>query len=54
MGAIETNLQIRYSTLSSDPQHTLILKRSLKILNAILKELSTMRMLAGVRTMGSV
>jgi hypothetical protein len=54
MGIIDTNLGTRYSSPSPDPQTALTLRRSLKILNTILKEFASVRMLPGIRAMGEV
>lgn len=54
MGAIEVNLQQRYSTPSDDPRSSLIIKRSLQYLNGILKELAGVKMLNGIKNMTQV
>jgi len=54
MGMIDTKLQSRYVVMDEDPRNTLILRRSLKLLNGILKEFSSYKMLNGVKTMANV
>jgi hypothetical protein len=51
---IDTNLQSRYSSPNSDQNTTLVLKRSLRILNEIIKEFASIKLPRGVQTMGSV
>ena len=51
-GAINSSVEARYST--GDPNATLMLRRSLQVLNAILKEYAGFKMLTGVATMGKV
>lgn len=50
--AINSSMEARYST--GDPNATLMLRRSLQVLNAILKEYAAFKMLTGVHTMGKV
>lgn len=50
--AINSAVEARYST--GDPNATLMLRRSLQVLNAILKEYAAFKMLTGVATMGKV
>lgn len=50
--AISTSLDARYSNAS--PDATLLLRRSLQVLNAVLKEYAGFKMLTGVKTMGEV
>jgi hypothetical protein len=54
MSLIDTNLQSRYSSPNSDQNTMLVLKRSLRILNEIIKELASVKLPRGVQTMGSV
>lgn len=54
MTTIETNLQIRYSSNAADPRTTLVLRRSIKALNGIVFEFTTIRMLTGVATLKNV
>ncbi|PIL37210.1 hypothetical protein GSI_00903 [Ganoderma sinense ZZ0214-1] len=51
-GAINSSVEARYST--GDPNATLMLRRSLQVLNAILKEYAGFKMLTGVATMGKL
>lgn len=51
---IDTNLQRRYANRDEDPQTTLKLRRSLNLLNGILKEFASIKMLNGVKTMAKV
>ncbi|KAI1796323.1 ARM repeat-containing protein [Ganoderma leucocontextum] len=51
-GAINSSVEARYST--GDPNATLMLRRSLQVLNAILKEYAACKMLTGVHTMGKL
>ena len=51
---IDGLLQKRYISMIQDPQDTLRLHRSLRLLNCIVKELSSMRLLNGVRAMAQV
>ena len=54
MGLIDTNLKKRYEQNLNDPRDTLMLRRSLQLVNAILKELASIKMLNGVKTMAAV
>ncbi|OAX44518.1 ARM repeat-containing protein [Rhizopogon vinicolor AM-OR11-026] len=54
MDVIRTNLQSLCSSLNNDPRSTLALRRSLALLNCLLKELSGAKMLTGVKTMANV
>ncbi len=45
---------IRYGRASTDPLPPLLLRRSLEVLNATLKEFINMKMLTGVKTMARV
>ncbi|KAF9495444.1 ARM repeat-containing protein [Pleurotus eryngii] len=51
MANVDSNLQKRYSSSTEDPYTTLILRRSLDLLNAIIKELSIAKMLNGIKVM---
>ena len=53
MSLIDAKLQIRYSS-TEDAQNALILRRSLQLLNAILKEFASIKMPAGMKTMAEV
>ena len=52
--SIDTNLQLRYASVNSDPRTILVLKRSLRLLNGILGEFASIKMPAGIRVMGQV
>jgi hypothetical protein len=54
MGLIDANLKKRYEQNLIDPRDTLMLRRSLQLANAILKELASIKMLNGVKTMATV
>jgi hypothetical protein len=54
MGVIESNFQIRNNASDMNGRATLILRRSLKILNEFLKEFSGVKMPNGIKTMGQV
>lgn len=54
MGVIDSKLRKRYEQNSSDPQDTLMLRRCLQLINAILKELASIKMLNGVKTMAAL
>ncbi|KAJ8523493.1 hypothetical protein ONZ45_g125 [Pleurotus djamor] len=54
MALVDSNLQARYSSPIDDPNQTLILRRSLYLLNAVIKELSSVKMLNGVKIMTKV
>lgn len=54
LAVINSNLHNRYTATKDDPLCTLRLKRSLKLLQRILKELATVKMPAGVRTMAKI
>ena len=53
---IETEMKSKYATASSSADHTpaVTLRRALEALNAILKEFVSMKMMAGIKVMGSV
>ena len=52
VNAINTSIEGRYS--NTIPNATIILRRSLEVLNAVLKEYAAFKMLTGVKTMGQV
>lgn len=52
LGAINSSVEGRYS--GANPSATLVLRRSLELLNAVLKEYAAYKMLTGVKTMGQV
>ncbi|RDB22808.1 Importin-11 [Hypsizygus marmoreus] len=54
LGVINTNLQKRYFAMSEDPRETLMLRRSLKLLNGVVKEFASIKMLNGVKTMAKL
>ncbi len=54
MANVDSNLQKRYSSSTEDPYTTLTLRRSLDLLNAIIKELSIAKMLNGIKVMSKV
>ncbi|KAI0722911.1 ARM repeat-containing protein [Earliella scabrosa] len=51
-GTINSSIEARYANAS--PNASLILRRSLEVLNAILKEYAAFKMLTGVKTMGQL
>lgn len=51
---IDASLQNRYVAMSEDPKETLRLRRTLSLLNEILKEFSSVKLLAGVKIMSNV
>ncbi|KIM90936.1 hypothetical protein PILCRDRAFT_1173 [Piloderma croceum F 1598] len=51
---IDTNLKARYSSPTIDPHVTLMLRRSIKVLDEILKEITSKKMLLGVKTMANM
>ena len=51
-GVINTSIEARYSNAA--PNASLLLRRSLQVLNAVLKEFAGFKMLTGVKTMGKV
>ncbi|KAF8076536.1 armadillo-type protein [Lyophyllum atratum] len=51
---INMNLQKRYGAMSEDPQDTLMLRRSFALLNVVLKEFASIKMLNGVKTMANL
>ncbi|KAJ2930226.1 hypothetical protein H1R20_g6892, partial [Candolleomyces eurysporus] len=54
MTVIDNNLQKRYVQNSSDPRDALMLRRSLQLVNAILKELASIKMMNGVKVMANL
>jgi hypothetical protein len=54
MGLVDTSLQVLYSSSDQIEQATLILRRGLKILGAILKELAPVKLSVGMRNMKEV
>ncbi|KAI9000953.1 ARM repeat-containing protein [Trametes punicea] len=52
IGVINASMEGRYS--GSAPNATLLLRRSLQVLNAVLKEYAAYKMLTGVKTMGQL
>lgn len=54
MAVIDSNLQKRYVQHSSDPRDALMLRRSLQLINAILKEFASIKMLNGVKVMAAL
>lgn len=48
---IDTNLKTRYSSPNVDPRVTLMLRRSIKVVDETIQELTKKKMLAGVKTM---
>lgn len=54
MPVIESGLHSLTNFPNVTIQSTLTLRRSLKVLNAVIKELSGVKMLAGVKTMSEV
>ena len=51
---IDIKLQARYMTMDEDPRNVLMLRRGLRLLNGILKEFASIKMLNGVKIMGKV
>ena len=51
---IDTGLQSRYVAMLEDPKEFLRLRRTLSLLNEILKEFSTIKLLGGVKVMSNV
>lgn len=51
---INTSLEQRYQAHVDHPQATLRLRRSLQLLNDILKEFASMKLLNGVKVMSQV
>lgn len=54
MSVIDNNLQLRYNSQVVDPRVTLMLRRSIQVLNEVLNEFLNYKMLTGVKTMGNV
>lgn len=51
---IDSHWQARYTSGKQDSRDTLRLRRSLKLLNAILKEFASIKLPNGMKTMGQV
>ncbi|KAL4076110.1 ARM repeat-containing protein [Scleroderma citrinum] len=51
---IENALQMLFSSSSVNMFSTLVLRRALKVLNSIVKEISSMKMMTGIKTMGEI
>lgn len=54
MSVIDNNLSLRYSSQTNDPRVLLTLRRSLKIMNAILKQFAGMKMPGATKIMANV
>lgn len=54
MAVIDQNLQKRYVQRSTAPRDALMLRRSLQLINATLKEFAHIKMLNGVKVMAQV
>ncbi|KAF8639750.1 hypothetical protein AX17_001012 [Amanita inopinata Kibby_2008] len=54
MSIIDNNLQRRYSSTDGETQSTLVLRRSLQLLNAILKEFGSIKMPSGMKIMAEL
>ncbi|KAI6047441.1 ARM repeat-containing protein [Pisolithus marmoratus] len=54
LSIIESTLQSLCTSSSGSMLSTLPLRRALKVLNAVLKEISSMKMLTGIKTMGEI
>ncbi len=54
MDVIDARLTARYSVGQENPQDALVLRRSLGILNAVIKEFASVKMLNGMKTMANV
>lgn len=54
MSVVDQNLQKRYVQHSADPRDAVMLRRSLQLINAILKEFASIKMLNGVKVMAQV
>ncbi|KAM6495766.1 Armadillo-type fold [Amanita muscaria] len=54
MSLIDSNLQILYSSAEENPQIKLVLRRSLQLLNAILKEFASIKMPSGMKIMAEL
>ncbi|KAG6880368.1 hypothetical protein C0992_007779 [Termitomyces sp. T32_za158] len=53
LGIIDVNLQKRYVMMNQDSRDVLTLRRSVKLLNGIIKEFASIKMLNGVKTMAN-
>lgn len=51
---IDVSLRQKYESGSSDPRQTLLLRRSLQLINSILKELASVKMFQGAKVMANV
>lgn len=51
---IDTNLKARYTSNNMDPRVTLMLRRSIKVLDEALKEIANKKMLTSVKVMINV
>jgi hypothetical protein len=54
MSVIDSNLQKHHSSTEDTSHNTLVLRRSLQLLNAILKEFASIKMPSGMQTMAQV
>lgn len=54
MGVIDARLTARYSIGQDNEQDALVLRRSLGILNTVIKEFASVKMLGGMKTMANV
>lgn len=54
ISTIDARLVNRYSAAQDDPQDAIVLRRSLGILDAVIKEFASMKMLNGMKVMANV
>ncbi|KAG6328294.1 hypothetical protein ID866_10795, partial [Astraeus odoratus] len=54
LSVIENGLQLLYTSSSATMSSTLALRRALKVLHSVLKEMSSMKMMTGIKTMGDI
>ncbi|KAH6915318.1 ran binding protein 11 [Coprinopsis sp. MPI-PUGE-AT-0042] len=54
VGTIDNTLRQRYEGNSTDPRQSLVLRRSLQLVNSALKELASIKMLNGVKNMAKI
>ncbi|KAF8623412.1 hypothetical protein AX15_006355 [Amanita polypyramis BW_CC] len=54
MSVIDPNLRMRYSSVEENAQNFLVLRRSLQLLNAILKEFASIKMPSGMKVMAEL
>ncbi|KAK2466318.1 hypothetical protein APHAL10511_001960 [Amanita phalloides] len=54
MSVIDSNLKMRHSSAEDNAQNTLVLRRSLQLLNAVLKEFASIKMPSGMKIMAEV